>query len=43
MLQICANLHKYWNNAMLNDGSSIDIIDQSDSDEAVHEFEIKNA
>ena len=24
----CANLHKYWNNAMTNDGSSIEIIDQ---------------
>ena len=32
MLQIFANLHKYWNNAMLNDGSSIEIIDQSHRD-----------
>ena len=29
MLQICANLHEYWNNAMSNDGSSIEILDQS--------------
>jgi hypothetical protein len=35
MLQFCANLHKYWNNAMSNDGSSIEIIDQSHGDLAV--------
>ena len=29
---ICANLHKYWNNGMSNDGSSIKIIDQSHRD-----------
>ena len=29
ILQICANLQKQWNNAMSNDGSSIEIIDQS--------------
>jgi hypothetical protein len=28
-LQICANLQKYWNNAMSNDGSNVEIIDQS--------------
>ena len=30
--QICANLHKYWNNVMSNDGWSIEIIDQSHGD-----------
>jgi hypothetical protein len=29
---ICANLHKYWNNAMSNDGLSTEIIDKSDGD-----------
>ena len=28
----CANLQKYWNNTMSNDGSSIDIIDQFHGD-----------
>ena len=28
-MQICANLQKYWNNAMTNDGLSIEIIDRS--------------
>ena len=32
MLQICANLHKYWNNAMSNDGSSVEIIHQPPGD-----------
>jgi hypothetical protein len=27
--KICVNLHKYWNNAISNHGSSIEIIDQS--------------
>jgi hypothetical protein len=31
-LQICANLQKCWNNAMSNEGSSIEIIDQSHGD-----------
>ena len=31
-VQICANLHKYWNNAMSNDGLIIEIIDQSHGD-----------
>ena len=31
-LQICANLQKYWNNAMSNYGLSIEIIDQSHGD-----------
>jgi hypothetical protein len=31
-VQIRANLHKYWNNAMSNDGLIIEIIDQSDGD-----------
>ena len=30
--QICADLQKYWNIAMSNDGSSIEIIDQSHGD-----------
>ena len=32
VLQICVNLQKYWNNAMSNDGLSIEIIDQSHGD-----------
>ena len=40
-LQICANLQKYWNIAMSNDGSSIKIIDQSHGDWAV-KINIKN-
>ena len=32
MLQICANLYKYWNNAMSNDGLIIEIIDESHGD-----------
>ena len=31
-VQICANLHIYWNNAMSNDGLIIEIIDQSHGD-----------
>ena len=31
-LQICANLHKYWNIFMSNDSSSIELIDQSHGD-----------
>ena len=31
-LQICTNLKKYWNIAMSNDGSNIEIIDQSHGD-----------
>ena len=31
-LQIFANLQKYWNIAMSNDGSSIEMIDQSHGD-----------
>jgi hypothetical protein len=31
-VQICANLHKSWNNAMSNDGLIIKIIDQSHGD-----------
>ena len=31
-LQICANLQRYGNNAMSNDGSIIEIIDQSHGD-----------
>ena len=34
-VQICANLHKYWNNAMSNDGLIIEIIYQSHGDLAV--------
>ena len=30
--EICANLQKYWNNVMSNDGSSIEIIDESHRD-----------
>ena len=30
--EICANLHNYLNNAMSNDGSSIEIIDLSHGD-----------
>ena len=40
-LQICANLLKYQNNAMSNDGSSIKIIDQCHGDWAV-KINIKN-
>ena len=36
-VQICTNLHKYLNNALSNDGSSIEIIDQS------HELYIKKS
>jgi hypothetical protein len=39
MLQICANLHKYCNNALSNDGSIIEIIDLSHGDKAVKKSE----
>ena len=32
LLQICVNLQKYWNIAMSNYGSSIEMIDQSHGD-----------
>ena len=31
-VQICTNFHKYWNNAMSNDGLSIEIIGKSHGD-----------
>ena len=31
-VQICANIHEYWKNAMSNDGLIIKMIDQSHGD-----------
>ena len=42
ILQICANFHKYWNNAMSNDGSSTKMIDQSYEDQAVQQVRMKS-